>query len=392
MQEKIERIIDHEMQYIGASKLALSSISSEALWDRSGRLAKNPELLRLVDRKESKFILSPTHEEEITTLASGIVKSYKDLPIRLYQVSRKYRDELRPRQGLLRAKEFLMKDLYTFDLTEEDAMQTYADVKSAYTRIFDRLGLEYLVAEADSGNMGGNLSHEYQLVSPIGEDTLFNCTSCGYVANEEVLIIPKQAKCPKCHNDSLQKRRAIEVGHTFHLGTRYSKPLAATVADRNDKQISVQMGCHGIGISRIIAAAAALRSFGSSLRWPLAIAPFKSVIICDPSTHAAAVALYDKLEQWSFTDAATASLGHSPHRTSVSSDRLIIDDRNKSIGWKLKDADLIGYPVVFVLGSKFKSDGTIDVIRQDASGTASKRPPEEHEEVTRMIAASTAPS
>ncbi|KAF2491903.1 class II aaRS and biotin synthetase [Lophium mytilinum] len=186
VQEKLERMIDKHMRSIGASKLSLSSITSEDLQRRSGRYSENAELLRLKDRKESGFLLSPTHEEKITTSAAGIVKSYKDLPLRVYQISRKYRDERRPRQGLLRAKEFLMKDLYTFDSTPKMALETYSSVRKAYAAFFDELKIPYVVADADSGAMGGNLSHEYHFVSPIGEDHVCSCNKCHYVANEEL--------------------------------------------------------------------------------------------------------------------------------------------------------------------------------------------------------------
>ncbi|KAF2094764.1 class II aaRS and biotin synthetase, partial [Rhizodiscina lignyota] len=363
VQEKLERLIDNAMQSIGASKLSLSSISSEGLWEKSGRLAKYPELLRIKDRKDSRFILSPTHEEEITELVSPLVKSYKDLPLRLYQISRKYRDELRPRQGLLRAKEFLMKDLYTFDTTPENALQTYLETKAAYERFFDSLGLGYVVAEADSGAMGGTLSHEYQFISPIGEDTVVRCTKCDFIANEEVLpsdlsdgirsaTATEEPRCPKCSKGSLRSERAIEVGHTFHLGTRYSEPLNVTVADLYDQQVPLQMGCHGIGISRIIAAATSLLSTDKGLRWPFSLAPFKVVVMDTHGTEDDAMAVYDALSK--------------PHPDLddpgvLKDGEIILDDRDKSLGWKLKDADLIGYPIAIILGKKWKETGCVDI-------------------------------
>lgn len=175
------------MSSLGASKLSLSSITTEALWKKSGRYSANSELLRLKDRRDSGFLLSPTHEEEITSLVAGLVHSYKDLPLRLYQTGRKYRDERRPRGGLLRAKEFLMKDLYTFDFSSENALETYKSVRTAYTNLFDEFKIPYLVAEADSGNMGGKLSHEYHFASDKGEDNVWSCNSCSYVANEELV-------------------------------------------------------------------------------------------------------------------------------------------------------------------------------------------------------------
>lgn len=409
MQEKLERLVDSAMRNIGASKLSLSSISSEELWQRSGRLEKYTEHLRIKDRNNLKFILSPTHEEEITELVSSTVRSYKDLPLRLYQISRKYRDERRPRQGLLRAKEFLMKDLYTFDTSPESAQQTYLEVKEAYDRFFTSLGLPFAVAEADSGDMGGNKSDEFHFISPIGEDRLFHCSKCNYTANEEVMnpaasdapattklrddtttsppkndtgstnvdvtgksnlpprvddfqqvngaeaastahsgtFLPSQAPeniaCPRCSQQSLTSRRAIEVGHTFYLGTRYSEKLRATFADVQDQQIPIQMGCYGIGMSRIIGAAASLLSTASGLRWPPVIAPFKVVIVSSKGTEADAEAIYDALT------------GHELDKD------VLLDDRDESLGWKLTDSDLIGYPIAIILGKRWKDEGCIDI-------------------------------
>ena len=190
VQNKIERLIDKHMLRLGASKVSLSCLSSEELWKRSGRLDKGrtSELLRLEDRKGAKYLLSPTHEEEITTIIANAVHSHKELPLRLYQISRKYRDEPRPRQGLLRGREFLMKDLYTFDVTEDAARKTYEAVRGAYVAFLEELQLPYLVAQADSGNMGGNLSHEYHFASSHGEDTIVACDKCDYSINEELYI------------------------------------------------------------------------------------------------------------------------------------------------------------------------------------------------------------
>lgn len=442
------------MNTIGASKTSLSSITTEALWRQSGRYSSNSELLRIKDRRESGFLLSPTHEEEITALVAGMIHSYKDLPLRLYQIGRKYRDERRPRGGLLRAKEFVMKDLYTFDSTPSAALETYTSVRDAYTAIFDALRLPYLVADADSGNMGGKLSHEYHFISPKGEDNVWSCNSCSYVANEELvakrtpelyddddtyplifrgistdrtteicIYVPGSAQvedtptwdriadfvnlhavkralpdgvdldtgieaatlddflasnkttksisildpqlelsdseetsitaddltptmpgalCPKCDHGKLDVQKAIEVAHTFHLGTRYSEPLGALVALPDGKtREPMQMGCHGIGVSRLIGAIASLLSDDKGLNWPRVMAPYE-VIILSTAEEAEALDVYD-------------ALGNAGVDT-------VLDDREgKSLGWKLRDADLIGYPVIVVLGRGWKERKEIEV-------------------------------
>ncbi|KAL4790210.1 hypothetical protein BDV19DRAFT_372804 [Aspergillus venezuelensis] len=509
VQDKLERLIDRHMQSVGASKVSLSSISSQELWEQSGRLTKGSEVFRFQDRKEFKFLLAPTHEEEITSLAGSLTASYRDLPLRVYQISRKYRDEPRPRQGLLRGREFIMKDLYTFDPTVEDALKTYELVKSAYTRLFDELKLPYLTAAADSGNMGGSLSHEFHFPSPRGEDTVVSCSNCDSVYNEELadgkalasgtsaestpgfdvsekseeanarvstglwMAISKDRKtlirswypkftvedgvtepvrrqvnshavksianaagididisiknpleqwaaranskassrgstekarvvdmydnlvhaytrpprrmlqeagcavenlrftrldtfpgtfnrlnlvnvfdgdrCPKCTEGKLKTHTAIELGHTFHLGTRYSEVLQATVKNEDNKSVPMQMGCHGIGVSRMIAAVADCLVDNKGLNWPRAIAPFEVVIV--PATDdvlADAEMVYDRL----VTGADAAS--------SLPVD-AIIDDRAKNMGWKMGDADLIGYPIIVVLGRGWKEKQTLEV-------------------------------
>lgn len=473
VQNKLEALIDTHMQSICASKTSLSSITTETLWRQSGRYSTNSELLRINDRRESGFLLSPTHEEEITALVAGMVHSYKDLPLRLYQIGRKYRDERRPRGGLLRAKEFMMKDLYTFDSTPSAALETYEAVRSAYTAIFDALKLPYLVADADSGNMGGKLSHEYHFVSPKGEDNVWSCDSCSYVANEELVakrvveidetnedhayplvfrgistdrttsidiyvpgpagqstdinpswdsitsyvnlhavkrslpadidldtgieadtlasLLPKTtasisivdpsldiieddddpsgstpaktptissptdltpttpgSPCPHCPSGHLSAQKAIEVAHTFHLGTRYSAPLGALVSMPDGKtREHMHMGCHGIGVSRLIGAIASLLSDAKGLNWPRAIAPYEVLVMAAPQVEAReAEEVYDVL---------------AGGRDAVTVDAVLDDREGKGVGWKLKDADAIGFPVIVVLGRGWKERREVEV-------------------------------
>ncbi|KAF2401062.1 class II aaRS and biotin synthetase [Trichodelitschia bisporula] len=341
VQQKIEALLDKHMRSIGAAKLSMSSITSQELWKRSQRLPedfdKNPNEFFTVDgRRMSDFLLAPTHEEEITTLVTGLAKSYRDLPLRLYQVSRKYRNELRPRKGLLRAKEFVMKDLYTFDATAEAAMETYSEVRAAYDAFFTELGLPFASAQASSGDMGGKLSHEYHFTSPLGEDVVLSC-GCGYSANQE--IGPTDA-CPDC-GSPLRSTHAIEVGHTFYLGTRYSEPLEAQVSAPNGLPVLMHMGCYGIGVSRLIAAIAVMTADNKGLRWPRSIAPFSAVIIpFDGVTPEGVHKAYDDVQ--TVCDA-------------------VIDDRDKPFAWKLKDADLIGYPFIIVLGRRWMAAGEYEV-------------------------------
>ncbi|KAK6542107.1 hypothetical protein TWF694_007876 [Orbilia ellipsospora] len=544
VQEKIEKLIDKYMKAIGASKMALPSISSHSLWQKTGRADKlGKELFQFKDRGGSNYLLGPTHEEEITTLVSSTVTSYKQLPLRVYQTTRKYRDERRPRAGLLRGREFVMKDLYTFDSSAQAALETYESVVWAYKSIFDELGLPYLVAEADSGNMGGNLSHEYHYNCNTGEDIVVKCTGrpgssntegCGYTANVECLgYLPVQREkwktkeikvwygvsrdrkilvkayypgyvkrelgvgfdsgewtkreinprviqnvlgdegggieagmeeasalnsweenftpwiktldsksgriiegesysriykiydghllehegetkfstfsgheedygaespsmirkfhadkniptviktniagpiedsadrraiflckpitgdiCPKCEEGGLTATTTTELGHTFYLGTRYSEPLRATVATIDgsgaQSQVNMQMGCYGIGVTRLIAAIAEVLQDEKGLCWPKAIAPYSVAILYtgkkgDSSMEGEGAGIYDAIV-----------VGNNGRFA----EDIVLDDREESLPRKMKDADLIGYSVVVVLGSNYEKDGIIEV-------------------------------
>jgi prolyl-tRNA synthetase len=358
------------------------------------------------DRKRSGFILSPTHEEEITNLVSDMTNSYKDFPLRLYQIcelmnsldqrhilihiARKYRDELRPRQGLLRTKEFMMKDLYTFDVSETAALKTYQTVRAVYRQFFDTLGVPYVEVEASSGNMGGSLSHEYHFLSPLGEDTIIICESCGFAANEEILEKKPEGQdhhqCPRCTGHKISTHRAIEVGHTFHLGTRYTEPLNALVTvpktaqtpepspeesqnqgpnitpnDSSTERLPLQMGCHGIGVSRLVGAVAAMTANEKGLSWPLLMAPAHVIVVFDgpmpptnpdfPTLHNDYMEFRDRLG-----DIAFSTMWGKLHATSI-----VFDDRDKPLPWKLKDADLVGYPIIVVVGKHFRESGQYEI-------------------------------
>ncbi|KAI1868707.1 uncharacterized protein JN550_006282 [Neoarthrinium moseri] len=477
VQEKLEKLIDKHMMQVGASKVSLSSISSQALWEKTSRLdGYGPELFRLNDRKETPYLLAPTHEEEITTLVSKLATSYKNLPIRLYQIGRKYRDEMRPRHGLLRSREFVMKDLYTFDATIESALQTYSEVRAAYSRLFDELKLPYLVAEASSGDIGGDLSHEYHLPSTVGEDNVLSCDSCTYVANEELAVarprssdkaqslvkhcwhgitkdrstlvtvwcmVPQELadspvnthaiksivpgldsgvedpkalwesviksatreaaekpktihivdqtygnqtleaadlssattevevikssqggqplnilkiqngdSCAQCSSGTLRLQKAVELGHTFHLGTRYSEPLGANVQLRENITVPMQMGCHGIGVSRILGAVADHLADEKGLNWPRVIAPFEVVVIPGRGVEEGdAIRVYDHIAKG---DGSQDSKATQPVD-------VVLDDRTESFPWKMKDADTVGYPIIVLLGRNWASEGLCEV-------------------------------
>ncbi|KAK9897613.1 class II aaRS and biotin synthetase [Cystobasidium minutum MCA 4210] len=358
--DKLSKIIEDEMHAVGASKVTLPHLLQPDLWEKSGRWeSSGPELYRLKDRRESDMLLAPTHEEEIAALVAADAPSERNLPVRLFQIGRKFRDEARPRAGLLRGREFLMKDLYTFDASEELAEATYNQVKEAYKRIFDRIGLPYLVAEADTGNIGGSSSHEFHYQSPVGEDTLLTCSSCNYVANSE---LAKSAAAPppemlneldvQCGN-KLEATSCIEVAHTFLLGTKYSQALDVTFARTHQAKQSkeyYQMGCYGIGVTRLLGSVAELKCDDKGLRWPESMTPYKvCVIVLDNKNLEEAKAMISNID----ADA-------------------VIDDRfDQSFGKRIRDAELIGYPYVAVLGRDWENNKQVELHDRETGQTTS---------------------
>ncbi|XP_021936027.1 probable proline--tRNA ligase, mitochondrial isoform X2 [Zootermopsis nevadensis] len=276
--QKLISIVDDEMSKIDAQKLMLPLLTPGELWKTTGRWEDvGEELFTLKDRHDKEFVLSPTHEEAVTDLIASVPQlSYRQFPLRLYQVSNKFRDEMRPRFGLLRGKEFIMKDLYTFDVSQEAASETYKAVSEAYENIFRRIGIRYLRVSAAAGIMGGSISHEYHFLATTGETQLLTCESCGYGTSAENSVTHD---CPACGHSFLQCRPGIEVGHTFLLGTKYSLPLKAKFTTATGKSDFLQMGSYGLGMTRILAASVEVLSLPDQIRWPIALAPYTVCII-----------------------------------------------------------------------------------------------------------------
>lgn len=284
--------------------------------------------------ENNDILLAPTHEEEITSLVAASVNSYRQLPLRLYQIGAKFRNEARPRGGLLRCREFIMKDLYTFDKSVEESQSTYEDVCKAYSFIFNRLGLQYHRVVASSGAIGGSHSHEFQLESTTGQDTIKLCNSCGFKGNEEVFTSSSTEICPKCSASDLISKQGLEIGHTFLLGTKYSKPFDAKFKSQDGHEMLMEMGCYGIGVSRLLAAVVEACHDQFGIIWPNIISPYSSYII-------------------------PLSPDYSAHlnQISVQTPSLLDDRHNLSFSRKFKDALLSGIPNIFVLGSRLNSSG-----------------------------------
>ncbi|XP_017058070.1 probable proline--tRNA ligase, mitochondrial isoform X2 [Drosophila ficusphila] len=274
-------------------------------------------------------------------LATNSPISYRQLPLRLYQIGPKFRDELKTRFGLMRAKEFLMKDMYSFDVSEETARESYSIVSAAYNRLFQQLEVPFVKVNAATGMMGGSLSHEYHYISPVGEDTLLQCRSCGFAGNSEVLE-GKPASCPSCNSSNLQEVRGVEVAHTFLLGDKYSKPLGATFLNTSGKPQPLVMGCFGIGVTRVIAAALEVLSSEQELRWPRLLAPY-DVCLIGPKQGSKEQPAAEVIENELLLKVGECC-GHQ---------ELLHDDRKDlTIGKRLLEAKRLGHPLTIVVGAK----------------------------------------
>lgn len=315
---KVIGIVRNEMDATGAQELLMPAIQPAELWKESGRYDVIKDIMiSYKDRHGSEMIMGPTHEEIIVDIVRKDVSSYKQLPFILYQVQTKFRDEPRPRFGIIRSKEFIMKDAYSFDKDAAGLDKNYKKMYDAYIRIFKKCGLNAIPVTADSGIMGGSESHEFMVLSPSGE---------GQVTVDN------------------KKQNAIEIGHVFKLGTKYSKALNANFLDDNGKQNPIVMGCYGIGINRILAAAIEENNDKDGIIWPKSIAPYQVIVIptnvADDKIKKAAEKIYEDLVKEGV--------------------EALIDDRDERAGVKFKDADLIGIPLHIVIG-KALADGKIEI-------------------------------
>ncbi len=341
---KIEAIINEEMNVIGARELLLPSLQPMELWKRTGRDETLKDvMIQFKDKKGRAMCLGPTHEEVITDLVKNHVRSYKQLPVVLYQIQTKFRDEMRPRFGIVRACEFIMKDAYSFDQDEQGLRKNYELMYTAYQKIFSRCGLKVVVVEADSGAMGGDISHEYMVPAEIGEDEVLCCDACDYACG--INKGKEGNSCLVCQKGALIKRSAIEIGHIFQLGTKYSKALDVSFLDEKGQKKTVVMGCYGIGVSRLIATIIEKNHDAAGIVWPKEVAPFEVEILPLQLSDGDMMRQADKL----YVDLARQGID------------VFMDDRDESPGKKFNDADLIGIPYRVTLGKRMLAEGKAEI-------------------------------
>tara|TARA_B110000438_G_scaffold185930_1_gene177613 strand:- start:23 stop:1228 length:1206 start_codon:yes stop_codon:yes gene_type:complete len=350
---KIENIVREEMDQSGAQEVLMPMVHPKELWEETKRWEKmGPELLRFKDRHERDFCLGPTHEEVITDLVRNNVKSYKELPLNIYQIQTKFRDEIRPRYGVMRGREFLMKDAYSFNIDEESLEETYLLMRNTYKKILERIGLEYKIVKADSGAIGGDASEEFHVLAENGEDTIAISDASEFAINTELLlndgedISSLKGKPSPDGNGVIEIKKGIEVGHIFQLGKIYTELMKVDVLNQEGRAIDLFMGCYGIGVSRLVAASIEQNHDDKGIKWPESIAPYEVNIIAigyskEPKVAEAADKLSDELK----------SMGYE----------VLVDDRKDGYGTKMKDAELIGIPVNIIIGNKFVESGEVEL-------------------------------
>jgi prolyl-tRNA synthetase len=343
--KKVGQIIREEMDGKGAQELLLPALQPAKLWHDSGRYKEMGKvMITFRDRRDKEMVLGPTHEEVITEVAGAYFKSYRQLPQILYQIQTKFRDEPRPRFGVLRSCEFIMKDAYSFDRDREGLNRSYQKMYDAYHQIFKRCGLKFLAVEADPGIMGGDVSHEFMVAATGGEDSVLSCQGCFWATSNIAGQLKEQKSCPKCKG-KLKSQTAIEIGHIFKLGTKYSEGLGARFLDEDGKEKPIVMGCYGIGVNRIVAAAIEQSHDKDGIIWPGEISPYQVLVsplnIQDKKSKEIAFKIYHDLKE---------------HHIDV-----LLDERNERAGIKLKDADLIGVPLQIIIGEKNIQQGKIEI-------------------------------
>ncbi len=331
--KKIEEIVREEMNATGAQEILMPLLHPKQIWNETGRWESAKEVMYQFKKGDKEYALSFTHEEIVMDLIRKHISSYKDFPIKIYHFSTKFRDELRAKAGILRGREFLMKDLYSAHTDKEDMMKYYEHVADAYIKTFKRLGLEVKKTEASGGVFTEEFTHEFQVLSEGGEDTLYYCNECDFAQNKEVFKGAEGDTCPKCNKGKITSSKAIEVGNIFPLGTKYSEKMNASFTDSDGSKKPIWLASYGIGITRLIGALVEIYHDDHGIIWPESVAPYKVVLINLKKDTAEADKLYDVLKEKHI--------------------EVLYDDRvDAGAGEKFSDADLIGIPVRLVVSDK----------------------------------------
>ena len=342
--KNIENIVRKNMQDAGGQEVLMPVLQPKENWIKTGRWNNLDVLFKVNGSGDKEYAMGPTHEEVVSPLAKKNILSYKDLPIYIFQIQTKFRDELRAKSGLLRTREFLMKDLYSFHATQEDQEKYYDKMIKVYFNVFKELGIKnktYLTLS--SGGTFSKYSHEFQMLTDAGEDTIYICNKCKIAINKE--IKDQNPVCPNCSSDSFQEAKAVEVGNIFHLGTKFSLPFDLKFKDKDGAEKPAIMGCYGIGISRAMGAVVEANHDEKGIIWPKEISPFAAHLIklgSDKKVNATAQKIYQDLQKQGI--------------------QVLYDDReDKSAGEKFAESDLIGIPYRIVVSEKTLAKNSVEL-------------------------------
>ncbi|KKS65671.1 MAG: Prolyl-tRNA synthetase [Parcubacteria group bacterium GW2011_GWA1_42_7] len=350
--KKIERVIREEMMALGGQEILMAALTPKENWQKTNRWETFDALYKLKGFDEKDYALAATHEEIIVPLAQKLILSYKDLPLYLFQIQTKFRNETRAKSGVLRTREFIMKDLYSFHTNQEQLDDFYEQAKTAYFRIFERLGIaKQTHLTFASGGTFAKYSHEFQTVTDSGEDVIHICSKCGVAINDE--IKNEMPKCPQCGAEDFETKKAVETGNIFKLGTKYSEPFDLKFKDQDGKDKLVILGCYGLGLARIMGAIVEVCRDEKGIIWPEAAAPFRIHLINLTKTDedsARTLEIYDRLRKTGL--------------------EILFDDRDISAGEKFAESDLLGIPFRIVISEKTLAKESVEIKKRSEKDSA----------------------
>jgi len=341
--KKIENIIREEMNGLGAQEILMPALQPKDIWEQTGRWESLDVLYKLKSRQDKEYALGSTQEEVVTPLVKKFISSYKDLPLYLYQIQTKFRDEPRAKSGILRGREFGMKDLYSFHTTQEDLENFYQKAIDVYLRLFTKCGLKAYKIEASGGTFTKKFSHEFAVITPAGEDEMIYCDACGFAQNTEVAKVSEKDPCPTCGKE-LKKATDVEAGNIFDLQTKYTDAFDFKYQDKDGQLKPVLMGCYGIGTSRLLGTIVEASHDDKGIIWPASVAPYLVHLVAlgsDPEIAKQAEKVYQDMQQAGI--------------------EVLYDDRDEQTGVKLNDADLIGIPCRVIISKKTLSEKSAEL-------------------------------
>jgi prolyl-tRNA synthetase len=370
---RVEDIIREEMDALGGQELQLTALQPKENWLRTGRWDSVDVLFKVPSQTGKEYGLAPTAEEVITPLVQSFVHSYKDLPLAVYQITTKFRDELRAKSGILRGREFLMKDLYSFHTTREDFAEFYERAKQTYLTVFARCGLEAKITESSGGSFSKKVSHEFQVETPAGEDNLLLCRACTFAQNMDIATLAEGDACPSC-GGALVATKGIEVGNIFDLGDKFSHAFDFTVTAADGERKEIFMGCYGIGVSRLVGAIVEASHDDRGIIWPRSVAPFDVHLILVPSRDEEKATAVRSAAEALECELVAAGL------------EILYDDREDTrAGEKFADADLIGLPLRVVISEKTLSSTSVELKERRATESRLIPLADAAQEITKLV-------